>query len=103
MNRIEQIGFREGNLARAATAMVRLITSHGGAEPRSGVPAWQNSVTPWLRASPPSLGQFAWTYHADTSLKAALAYPNGLVASWAYDAENRLAQVRNATSARAIL
>ena len=96
MNRIEQIGFRGCNLARAATAMVRLITSHGGAEPRSGVPAWQISVTPWLRASPPSLGQFAWTYHADTSLKAALAYPNGLVASWAYDAENRLAQVRNA-------
>ena len=65
-------------------------------EARSGVPAWQISVTPWLRASPPSLGQFAWTYHADTSLKAALAYPNGLVASWAYDVENRLAQVRNA-------
>ena len=72
------------------------IFSHGESEARSGVPAWQISVTPWLRASPPSLGQFAWTYHADTSLKAALAYPNGLVASWAYDAENRLAQVRNA-------
>ena len=44
-----------------------------------------------------SHGQFTWTYHAGASLKAALAYPNGLVASWAYDAENRLAQVRNAT------
>ena len=72
------------------------IFSHGESEARSGVPAWQISVTPWLRASPPSLGQFAWTYHAGTSLKASLAYPNGLVASWAYDAENRLAQVRNA-------
>ena len=72
-------------------------------EARSVVSAWQISVSPWLRASPPSLGQFAWTYHAGTSLKASLAYPNGLVASWAYDAENWLTQVRNATSARAIL
>ena len=65
-------------------------------EARSVVSAWQISVSPCLRASPPSLGQFAWTYHAGTSLKASLAYPNGLVASWAYDAENRLTQVRNA-------
>mgnify|MGYP004678163451 CR=1 len=26
-----------------------VIFSHGGAEPRSGGPAWQNSVTPSLR------------------------------------------------------
>ena len=49
-----------------------------------------------------SHGQFTWTYHAGASLKASLAYPNGLVSSWAYDAENRLAQVRNATPSAVI-
>jgi len=49
-----------------------------------------------------SHGRFTWAYHDGSGLKASLAYPNGLVASWAYDAENRLAQVRNATPSAVI-
>ncbi len=39
---------------------------------------------------------FAWSYLPGSDLKSRLAYPNGLTASWAYDAGSRLTQVRNA-------
>ena len=42
-------------------------------------------------------GEFQWTYLPNSDLKSSLAYPNGLTASWAYDANNQLLQVRNAT------
>ena len=41
--------------------------------------------------------QFAWNYLAGSDLKSSLAYPNGLTASWQYDANNQLLQVCNAT------
>lgn len=40
---------------------------------------------------------FTWNYLAGSDLKSLLAYPNGLSASWAYDANNQLLQVCNAT------
>lgn len=40
---------------------------------------------------------FLWSYLPGSDLKAALTYPNGLIASWQYDANNQLLQVRNAT------
>ncbi len=40
---------------------------------------------------------FVWNYLDGSDLKSSLAYPNGLTASWAYDANNQLLQVCNAT------
>ena len=41
--------------------------------------------------------EFVWSYLPNTDLKASLLYPNGLTASWQYDANNQLLQVKNAT------
>ena len=40
--------------------------------------------------------EFVWSYLPNTDLKASLLYPNGLTASWTYDANNQLLQVCNA-------
>ena len=40
---------------------------------------------------------FTWNYLAGSDLKSSLTYPNGLTASWIYDANNKLLQVCNAT------
>ena len=45
---------------------------------------------------------FAWNYLDGSDLKSSLAYPNGLTASWAYDANGQLLQVRNATQTNTI-
>ena len=45
---------------------------------------------------------FTWNYLAGSDLKSSLAYPNGLAASWAYDANGQLLQVRNATQTNTI-
>ena len=39
---------------------------------------------------------FSWSYLPGSDLKSSLAYPNGLSASWAYDAKGQLLQVCNA-------
>ena len=39
---------------------------------------------------------FTWNYLAGSDLKSSLAYPNGLAASWQYDANSQLLQVKNA-------
>ena len=39
---------------------------------------------------------FTWNYLAGSELKSSLAYPNGLTASWQYDANGQLLQVKNA-------
>ena len=39
---------------------------------------------------------FMWNYLPGSDIKSSLAYPNGLTASWQYDANNQLLQVRNA-------
>ena len=44
-----------------------------------------------------TIKQFSWSYLPGSDLKSSLAYPNGLSASWAYDANNQLLQVCNAT------
>jgi RHS repeat-associated protein len=44
-----------------------------------------------------TITQFTWSYHPGSDLKSSLAYPNGLSASWTYDANNQLLQARNAT------
>ena len=46
---------------------------------------------------PSTSTSFTWTYLPGSDLKASLQYPNGLTASWSYDANNQLLQVRNAT------
>ena len=45
---------------------------------------------------------FRWTYLPGSDLKSSLAYPNGLTASWTYDANNQLLQVCNATPTNVI-
>ena len=43
-----------------------------------------------------TIQQFTWNYLAGSDLKSSLAYPNGLAASWQYDANGQLLQVKNA-------
>ena len=45
---------------------------------------------------------FTWSYLPGSDLKSSLAYPNGLTASWSYDANNQLLQVSNATPTNTI-
>ncbi len=45
---------------------------------------------------------FTWSYLPNSSLKSSLAYPNGLLASWQYDAKNQLLRVRNAAVESAV-
>ena len=49
-----------------------------------------------------TIEQFSWTYLPGSDLKASLQYPNGLTASWTYDANNKLLQVCNATPTNVI-
>ena len=49
-----------------------------------------------------TIKQFSWSYHVGSDLKSSLAYPNGLTASWQYDANNQLLQVCNATATNVI-
>ena len=44
-----------------------------------------------------STNVFRWSYLDGSDLKASLVYPNGLTASWSYDANGNLLQVCNAT------
>jgi RHS repeat-associated protein len=43
-----------------------------------------------------TIKQFSWNYLPGSDLKSSLAYPNGLTASWQYDANYQLLQVSNA-------
>lgn len=45
---------------------------------------------------------FTWNYLEGSDLKSSLAYPNGLTASWQYDANNQLLQVCNASPTNTI-
>ena len=45
---------------------------------------------------------FTWSYLLGSDLKSSLSYPNGLSASWTYDANNQLLQVCNATPTNVI-
>jgi RHS repeat-associated protein len=45
---------------------------------------------------------FVWNYLDGSDLKSSLSYPNGLTASWSYDANNQLLQVCNATPTNVI-
>ncbi len=49
-----------------------------------------------------TIKQFSWNYLAGSDLKSSLYYPNGLTASWTYDANNQLLQVRNVTQTNTI-
>ena len=45
---------------------------------------------------------FVWSYLPGSDLKSLLAYPNGMTASWQYDANNQLLQVCNTTPTNVI-
>ena len=49
-----------------------------------------------------TIEHFSWTYLPNSDLKASLLYPNGLTASWQYDANSQILQVRNATPTNVI-
>ena len=49
-----------------------------------------------------TIEQFSWAYLPGSDLKSSLTYPNGLTASWTYDANNQLIQVCNATPTNVI-
>ena len=74
--------------------LVMMTTATGGA----GVPPAQNeSDQNHCSPSPSTFTSFQWSYLQGSDLKTSLTYPNGLIASWTYDANNQLLQVRNAT------
>ena len=49
-----------------------------------------------------SHGRFTWAYYESSGLKASLSCPNGLSASWDYDACGRIARVENATESSVV-
>ena len=49
-----------------------------------------------------TIRQFSWNYLPGSDLKSSLSYPNGLTASWTYDANNQLLQVCNASPTNVI-
>ncbi|MDO4196997.1 MAG: RHS repeat-associated core domain-containing protein, partial [Prevotellaceae bacterium] len=51
---------------------------------------------------PPLFSTFQWIYLPGSDLKQSLTYPNGLTASWVYDANNQLLQVCNTTQTNVI-
>ena len=59
------------------------------------VPATENGENVHSPTPTQSSNSFHWTYLQGSDLKASLAYPNGLTASWTYDANNQLLQVKN--------
>ncbi len=59
------------------------------------VPATENGENVDSPTPTQSSNSFHWTYLQGSDLKASLAYPNGLTASWTYDANNQLLQVKN--------
>ena len=79
-------GVRQSTLAYDP-ATARLLTMQTG---RTGVPPVPNEEP------------FIWTYLSGSDLKSSLSYPNGLTASWTYDANNQLLQVCNATPTNTI-
>ena len=58
-------------------------------------PATENGENVHSPTPTQSSNSFHWTYLQGSDLKASLAYPNGLTASWTYDANNQLLQVKN--------
>ena len=50
----------------------------------------------------PNSNFFTWTYLDGSDRKSSLVYPNGLTASWQYDANGQLLQVKNAFPANTI-
>ena len=66
------------------------------------VPATENGENVHSPTPTQSSNSFHWTYLQGSDLKASLAYPNGLTASWTYDANTQLLQVRNATPTNVI-
>jgi RHS repeat-associated protein len=45
---------------------------------------------------------FTWNYFDGSDLKSSLSYPNGIMASWAYDANNQMLQVCNTSATNVI-
>ncbi len=68
------------------TARIETMQVHESTEPNL------NSPTPTQNSN-----CFVWSYLPGSDLKSSLEYPNGLTASWQYDANNQLLQVCNAT------
>ena len=85
-------GTRQTTLAYdpATGRLATMTTATGGA----GVPPAQGGCGV-LAAS--NENGFHWTYLPGSDIKSSLTYPNGLTASWRYDANDQLLQVRNAT------
>ena len=66
------------------------------------VPAAEERMNLHSTTTTPNYNSFHWNYLPGSDLKASLQYPNGLTASWTYDANNQLLQVCNATPTNVI-
>ena len=66
------------------------------------VPAAEERMNLHSTTTTPNYNSFHWNYLPGSDLKASLQYPNGLTASWQYDANNQLLQVCNATPTNVI-
>lgn len=66
------------------------------------VPATEERENVHSTPTPTNYTSFHWAYLQGSDLKQSLTYPNGLTASWTYDANNQLLQVCNATPTNVI-
>ena len=89
-NIIERIGAQ--GAAYGGTNVLRTVVAYYPVNREWGIypPTEANATTNHYNS-------FSWTYLPGSNLKSSLVYPNGMTASWAYDANNQLLQVRNAT------
>ena len=94
-------GVRQSTLAYNPETARLATMQTGGTYPPSEASAEGGSMRGGV---PPVQGEdtFTWSYLPGTDLKSSLSYPNGLTASWAYDANNQLLQVCNATPTNVI-
>ena len=99
-NTIERFWDDFGRTAGYALNGIRQTTI--GYEPDKGRISTMEALSVHSRTPTQNSNYFKWTYLDGSDLKSSLTYPNGLTASWQYDAAGQLLQVCNATPTNVI-
>ena len=94
-NIIERVGTQ--GAAYGGTNVFRTVVAY---YPVNG--EWDIYPSTEANATTNHYNSFSWTYLPGSDLKSSLVYPNGLTASWQYDANSQLLQVCNATPTNVI-
>ena len=99
-NTIERFWDDFGRTAGYALNGIRQTTI--GYEPDKGRISTMEALSVHSRTPTQNSNYFRWSYLDGSDLKSKLLYPNGLTASWQYDAAGQLVQVCNATPTNVI-